>query len=44
MILARPASDITVGEVVQKCEDDLGLVECFRTDEQLGICGRQQTG
>jgi Rrf2 family nitric oxide-sensitive transcriptional repressor len=37
LILARPASDITVGEVVQKCEDDLGLVECFRTDNQCAI-------
>jgi Rrf2 family nitric oxide-sensitive transcriptional repressor len=37
LILARPAAAITVGEVVRKCEDDLGLVECFREDNQCVI-------
>jgi Rrf2 family transcriptional regulator, nitric oxide-sensitive transcriptional repressor len=30
LTLARPASEIRLGEVVRRTEDDLGLVECFR--------------
>jgi Rrf2 family nitric oxide-sensitive transcriptional repressor len=37
LILARPAEEITVGEVVRKCEDDIALVECFRNDNQCVI-------
>ncbi len=37
LILARPADQISVGEVVRKCEDDLGLVECFREDNHCVI-------
>jgi len=37
LILARPPDDITVGEVVRKCEDDIALVECFRQDNQCVI-------
>jgi Rrf2 family nitric oxide-sensitive transcriptional repressor len=37
LILARPAGDITVGEVVRKCEDEIALVECFREDNQCVI-------
>ena len=37
LILARPATEITVGEVVRRCEDDLGLVECFRPTNQCVI-------
>lgn len=37
LILARPAEDISVGEVVRKCEDDIALVECFREDNQCVI-------
>jgi len=36
LILARPAEEITVGEVVRSCEDDLALTECFR-DENLCV-------
>jgi len=36
LILARPADEITVGEVVRNCEDDLALTECFR-DENLCV-------
>ena len=32
LTLARPASEIRLGDVVRKTEDDLGLVECFRPD------------
>lgn len=31
--LARPASDIVVGDVVRKMEDDLSQAECFRPQE-----------
>jgi Rrf2 family nitric oxide-sensitive transcriptional repressor len=37
LILARSAEDISVGEVVRKCEDDIALVECFRQDNQCII-------
>lgn len=35
--LARPARDITVGEVVRLTEDTLQLVECFGADNQCSI-------
>ena len=37
LILARDAADISVGEVVRKCEDEIALVECFRKDNQCVI-------
>lgn len=37
LILARPASEISVGEVVRKCEDDVALVECFRPENKCVI-------
>ena len=37
LALARPAVEITVGEVVRSTEDDLALVECFREDNQCVI-------
>jgi Rrf2 family nitric oxide-sensitive transcriptional repressor len=30
--LARPAADITVGEIVRRTEDSLELVECFNAE------------
>lgn len=42
LTLARPASDITVGEVVRLAEEDFHLVECFRADNRCSItpgCG-----
>ncbi len=36
MRLARPPKDISVGDVVRKCEDDLRLVECF--DPETNSC------
>lgn len=35
--LARPASEITVGEVVRGTEEDFALVECFRPDGDCRI-------
>lgn len=32
VLLARPAADIRVGEVVRRLEDGQALVECFRPD------------
>jgi Rrf2 family nitric oxide-sensitive transcriptional repressor len=41
--LARPAQDITIGEIIRKTEDDLDLVECFdavtNTCPLIGLCG-----
>lgn len=37
LTLAHPADEITVGEVVRKTEDDIDLVECFRSDNQCVI-------
>lgn len=40
--LARPAADITVGEVIRLTEGPVELVECFNTDTNtcplIGIC------
>ncbi|MGY6626885.1 MAG: RrF2 family transcriptional regulator [Oceanicaulis sp.] len=40
--LARPASDITVGEVVRRTEGPIELVECFNEDTNscplIGVC------
>ena len=40
--LARPAREITVGEIIRKTEDDLDLVECFdavtNTCPLIGLC------
>jgi Rrf2 family transcriptional regulator, nitric oxide-sensitive transcriptional repressor len=45
--LAKPAKDITVGEIVRKTEDDLNLVECFdavtNTCPLIGLCGLGKT-
>jgi Rrf2 family nitric oxide-sensitive transcriptional repressor len=35
--LARPASEVRVGNVVRDMEPDLGLVECMRSDNQCVI-------
>ena len=32
LMLALPADEIRLGDVVRKTEDDLGLVECFRPE------------
>jgi Rrf2 family nitric oxide-sensitive transcriptional repressor len=32
LTLAVPASDIRLGDVIRKTEEDLGLVECFRPE------------
>ena len=37
LFLARPASQIIVGDVIRKTEDDLSLVECFRPDNACVI-------
>lgn len=37
LTLARAADELTVGEVVRHCEDDLAIVECFRSDNQCVI-------
>jgi len=36
VMLARPASEIKVGEVIRHHEQDLALVECFRVDGGAG--------
>jgi Rrf2 family nitric oxide-sensitive transcriptional repressor len=40
--LARPAQDITVGEIIRKTEEDLDMVECFdavtNTCPLIGLC------
>jgi Rrf2 family transcriptional regulator, nitric oxide-sensitive transcriptional repressor len=40
--LAKPAQDITVGEIVRRTEDDFDLVECFdavtNTCPLIGVC------
>ena len=45
--LAKPAKDITVGEIVRKTEDDLNLVECFDAVTNIcpliGLCGLGKT-
>jgi Rrf2 family transcriptional regulator, nitric oxide-sensitive transcriptional repressor len=45
--LARPAGEITVGEIVRRTEDDLILVECFdavtNTCPLIGVCGLGKT-
>lgn len=40
--LAKPAQDISVGEVVRHTEPDMALVECFATGSQcvIGSCCR----
>jgi len=35
--LARPASEIRIGDVVRAVEDDFALVECFRSEEGCRI-------
>ena len=37
LVLARPARDIVIGDVIRKTEDDLALVECFRPDNDCII-------
>lgn len=37
LTLAVPADQIRLGDVVRKTEDDLGLVECFRPDNQCRL-------
>ncbi|WP_416397053.1 Rrf2 family transcriptional regulator [Allohahella sp. A8] len=40
--LGRAASDINIGALMRETEPDMGLVECFRTDNQCCItpaCG-----
>lgn len=41
--LARPASEITVGDVVRKMEDDLAQAECFKPNQNscpiMTACG-----
>ena len=45
--LARPAQEITVGEIVRKTEGDFDLVECFdpvtNTCPLIGLCGLGKT-
>jgi Rrf2 family nitric oxide-sensitive transcriptional repressor len=40
LLLARPASQIRLGDVVRKTEDDLGLVECFRAENTCRLTPR----
>jgi len=37
LFLARPAEEISIGEVIRQTEDDLALVECFRADNGCAI-------
>ncbi len=37
MRLAKPAADISVAGVLRAMEEDFGLVECFRTDNECRI-------
>lgn len=37
LMLARPGTEIGVGEVIRVTEEDLALVECFRDDNQCVI-------
>ncbi len=42
LLLALPPEKLRLGDVVRKTEDDLGLVECFRPDNQCRLtpgCG-----
>jgi Rrf2 family nitric oxide-sensitive transcriptional repressor len=39
LVLARPAEDIRLGEVVQATEPDFAIVECFSTGNQCVITG-----
>ncbi len=32
--LARPAAEISIGEVVRSCEENFALVECFAPDDE----------
>ena len=45
--LAKPAEDISVGEVVRRTEGDLDLVECFNPETNrcvlLGVCQLSST-
>jgi len=40
LLLARPAQEIRLGDVVRKTEDDLGLVECFRAENNCRLTAR----
>jgi Rrf2 family nitric oxide-sensitive transcriptional repressor len=40
LLLARPAKQIRLGDVVRKTEDDLGLVECFRAENTCRLTPR----
>ncbi len=37
LTLARSPDELTVGEVVRQCEEDVALVECFREDNACVI-------
>ena len=39
--LAREASQITVGEIIRKTEDDLDLVECFARNTDTSAADRR---
>ncbi|NGX15759.1 Rrf2 family transcriptional regulator [Wenzhouxiangella sp. XN24] len=37
LMLALPPEELRLGDVVRKTEDDLGLVECFRPENQCRL-------
>lgn len=37
LVLAVPPEELRLGDVVRKTEDDLGLVECFRSENQCRL-------
>jgi len=40
LVLARPAKDIRIGEVVRATEPAFAIVECFSTNNQCVVTGR----
>ena len=40
VVLAQPADDIRIGEVVRATEPSFAIVECFSTNNQCAVTGR----